>query len=411
MANTVIAVYDNYANAQSAMSELLQCGFSRNDVQLSPSDESPDARQSVLRSHDPNDQGSTSDWSIGKFFRSLFGTGDGGESQRHHADIYSEAVRRGSYLVMIDAGSDEQRDRAADVMNRFDPVDIDMRSEHWKTQGWSRYDRAAPIFSNDEIARDRVSYASTLQGQQSMTGNRDQQATAGIQDQQATAGTQGQPLRSGTTEGEARIPVVEEQVKVGKREVQRGGVRVFQRVSEKPVQESVQLREEQVKVERHPVDQPASEADMGAFKEGSVEVRETAEEPVVSKTARVVEEVVISKEVRDRTEAVNDTVRRTDVEVEQLGAEAKSATSNTTMDDSDFRSHWQTSYSAQGGRYEDYAPAYSYGSALAGNEKYKGHRWNEIEPEARADWESRNAGSPWEKAKDAIRHGWEKMTK
>src|SRR3981081_185905 len=166
MANTVIAVYDNYANAQSAMSELLQCGFSRNDIQLSPSDENPDARQSALRSDDPNDQGSTGGWGIGKFFRSLFGTGDSDENHRQHADIYSEAVRRGSYLVIIDAANQEQRDRATDAMNRFDPVDIDTRSEHWRSQGWSRYDRAAPIFSNDEIARDQASYASTSQGQQ-----------------------------------------------------------------------------------------------------------------------------------------------------------------------------------------------------------------------------------------------------
>jgi hypothetical protein len=85
--------------------------------------------------------------------------------------------------------------------------------------------------------------------------------------------------------------------------------------------------------------------------------------------------------------------------------------SGMMTDDSDYQSHWQTSYATQGGRYEDYAPAYRYGSTLSSNEKYRGHGWTEIEPQVRADWESTHAGSPWEKAKDAVRYGWEKMTR
>ncbi|MDB5761093.1 MAG: hypothetical protein JWQ21_88, partial [Herminiimonas sp.] len=185
----------------------------------------------------------------------------------------------------------------------------------------------------------------------------------------------------------------------------------FQRVTEKPVQESVQLREEHVKVERHPVDQPATAADMAAFKEGSLELRETAEEPVVGKTARVVDEVVIGKEVRERTETIDDTVRRTEVEVEQMQAQTGSARPGMAPDDADFRTHWQSSYAQSGGRYEEYAPAYRYGSTLGADERYKGSRWNDVEPQARADWESKNAGSPWEKAKDAVRYGWEKVAK
>jgi hypothetical protein len=76
--------------------------------------------------------------------------------------------------------------------------------------------------------------------------------------------------------------------------------------------------------------------------------------------------------------------------------------------DMEFRSHWQTSYSHQGGRYEDYAPAYQYGSTLQTDERYKGRGWDEIEPQLRADWEARHADSPWENAKEAVRAAWEK---
>jgi uncharacterized protein (TIGR02271 family) len=373
MANTVIGVYDNYSRAQSALDELLAKGFSRSEVQLSPAEDTSAARQASLRSNEQADDQSTGGWSIGNFFRSLFGN----DERNEHVDIYSEAVRRGSYLLTVNADNDERRDQATDIMNRHDPVDIDERSAQWRSQGWSQYDRSAPVLSDAEIEQERTSYAPR------------------------------QEQQGGTLEGRAAIPVVEEELKVGKREVQRGGARVFQRVIETPVQESVQLREEHVKVERRPVDQPATEADMAAFKEGSLEVRETAEEAVVEKKARVVEEVIIGKEVSDRTETISDTVRRTDVEVEQIGAQG----AGMTTDDSHFRSHWQSAYGQSGGKYEDYAPAYQYGSRLASNDRYGGYRWADLEPEARRDWESNNTGTPWEKARDAVRYGWEKMTK
>ncbi len=89
-------------------------------------------------------------------------------------------------------------------------------------------------------------------------------------------------------------------------------------VEETPVEEQVNLREETVRVDRRPVDRPVSDADTAAFQEGTFEVRETDEEAIVDKQARVVEEVVIDKDVEERTETIRDTVRRTDVDVEDL---------------------------------------------------------------------------------------------
>lgn len=117
--------------------------------------------------------------------------------------------------------------------------------------------------------------------------------------------------------GQTKIPVVEEELQVGKREVEQGGVRVSSRVEERPVEEQVNLREEHVRVERRPVDRPVGNAE-NAFQEGTIEITERAEVPVVAKQARVVEEVVIGKEVSERTETVRDTVRKTDVNVEEV---------------------------------------------------------------------------------------------
>ncbi len=404
MENTVIGVYDSYAQAQNAMNELLSSGFSRSDVQINPESDSTTQTQTA-RTSDADEGGSA----IGNFFRSLFGM----DEDRQHGDVYSEAVRRGSCVLTVYADSDEQRDRATDIMNRYDPIDIDERTEQWRSQGWTAYDDSAPMYTTSDIERERNQYAQSRTDTASMNLQSD---TSNIR--QDTA--QSQNLQQGET---TRIPVVEEELRVGKREVQRGGVRVFQRLKEKPVQESVQLREEHVKVERHPVDQPATEADMAAFKEGSVELREMAEEPVVSKTARVVEEVVVGKEVEQHTEQINDTVRRTDVEVEQLGASGATTTGTTdtmrgtdyadttaTADDADYRKHWQTAYGTSGGRYEDYDSAYRYGSTMAGSGRFKNYQWTDVEPQLRSDWESNHPESTWDKVKDAVRYGAERVT-
>ena len=133
--------------------------------------------------------------------------------------------------------------------------------------------------------------------------------------------TLGQNTGTIARSGETVIPIVEEEIAVGKRQVETGATRIHTGVIETPVEQAVSLHEEHVTVQRQRVDQPVS--DLGtAFKEQSFEVTETAEVPVVAKQARVIEEVVIGKTATDRVETIHDTVRRTDVEVEELGKDA-----------------------------------------------------------------------------------------
>ena len=131
------------------------------------------------------------------------------------------------------------------------------------------------------------------------------------------AAQQAQNVDAELKDKEAVIPVVEEELRVGKREVEKGGVRITNRVTETPVEEEVRLREEHINVERRPVNRPVGSAD-NAFQEGALEVTETAEEAVVAKNARVVEEVIVNKDVQERTETVRDTLHRTDVDVQQV---------------------------------------------------------------------------------------------
>jgi uncharacterized protein (TIGR02271 family) len=132
--------------------------------------------------------------------------------------------------------------------------------------------------------------------------------------------------------GEERIPIVEERLRVGKREVGHGRVRIRSYVVETPVQEQVTLREERVNVERRPVDRPLTSADEALFQERTVEVTKTAEEAVVAKEARVVEEVTLRKTAEERTETVRDTVRRTEVDVEDDRTAAKTSAETPKRD-------------------------------------------------------------------------------
>lgn len=193
--------------------------------------------------------------------------------------------------------------------------------------------------------------------------------------------------------GETVIPVVEEELAVGKRAVRRGGVRVHTFIREEPVDADVTLRDEEVHVERRPVDRDISELDR-PFEERTIELTETDEEPVIGKRAHITEEVVIGKDVHERTQRVRDTVRRTEVEVENLG---------TSLGDN-FREHYSAAFGATGRRYEEFEPAYRFGSNLA--LEGTSSNWASVEREARRSWEAGHPGT-WDEFKDAIHYSFD----
>ena len=133
-----------------------------------------------------------------------------------------------------------------------------------------------------------------------------------------------------TTDNTSSIPVIEEQLNIGKEVVETGGARIRSRIVERPVEENLSLREEHINVERREVNRPASEGDLATFQEGTIEITEHAEVPVVSKEARVVEEIALNKQIEEREEVIRDTVRSTDVEVERLDSDEKRLNTDET---------------------------------------------------------------------------------
>jgi stress response protein YsnF len=210
------------------------------------------------------------------------------DDDRH---AYGEGLRRGGFLLCAEVESGEDHDRIIQLLEESSSVDLEERQQGWKSEGW--------------------------------------QAFSGAPTPEAEAGTTGEGLTaSGNIVEEQRIPIVEEELRVGKREVTRGGARVRSYVREVPVEEQVTLREEHVSVERRPVQQQqgaqSTRNEEDLLQDREIEMRETSEEAVVQKVANVREELVVRKTAEERTEQVSDTVRHTEVEVEE-GAGDRSA--------------------------------------------------------------------------------------
>jgi len=133
----------------------------------------------------------------------------------------------------------------------------------------------------------------------------------------------GQP--GATRSDEQAIPLAEETLRVGKRVVQGGRVRVRSYVIETPVQERVTLRDERVEVERRPINRAADASAGDLFAERSIEAEERQEEAVIAKDVRIREEVVLKRESEERTETIDETVRRTEVEIEHDASTTETA--------------------------------------------------------------------------------------
>ena len=383
MAKTLVALYDTFTDSEHVVQELIDDSFARNDIHLA---------LDHTKSHTAHS--SSGEWDSAYEGANLIDTLSDLGVPYDEAHSYAEGVRRGGALVVVES-SDERAERGMEILRRLHPVDIHDRAMQWRQEGWTGYD------ANAITSTPTPSAAPTMRRTQEQA-----RSTTRVADKGATT-------RRVEGQEEVAIPVVEEDITIGKREVERGHVRIFSRVKEQPVEESVRLREEKVTVERRPVDRPATDADFAAAGKEVIEMTETAEEPVVSKRARVVEEVVVQKEATEHTETVRGTERHTEVDVQR---EPKTATETRRVlapqdfatYDPIFRQHYATAFAGKGAAYTEYEPAYRYGYELGTNERYRGRDWAALEADARREWELRHP-STWDRFKDAIRYGWDKV--
>jgi uncharacterized protein (TIGR02271 family) len=279
---TVAAMFETYDRAVAARDVLISAGIDRSRIEILA--QSGPAEDTTFH-YERNDDG------IWGAIKRLF-------MPDEDTHVYAEGIRRGYAMVVVRTGADDQ-EQIIRLLESQDAVDVETHAANWRQSGWSGMHEGHSAWQNQRT---------------SVTDGTTAAAAAGASSGAAATGT--------ARHHEEVIPVYEEQLRVGKREVGRGSVRVRSYVVEQPVQEQVHLREERVHVERRPVDRPADIAAGTAepFRDRTIEATATAEEAVVGKEARVKEEIVVSKDAEERTETVSDTVRRTEVEVDDARA-------------------------------------------------------------------------------------------
>jgi len=283
---SVSALFDSEADAQRAVDRLVQAGIPSASIRMVAGST---GTGSTTVATDDRDKGF---WdSLADFFFP--------DEDRY---TYAEGLSRGGYLVTVTGLATSQYDTALDILDDEGSVNLDEREQSWRSEGWGGYEASSYASGIGET--------SGVTTGMSTTGT----TTTGM----STAGYEGASLqtdRDVTRDTDETIPVIEERLRVGKRETAHGRVRVRAYTVEQPVNESVELREERVEIERRPVDRPVDAGDV-AFQDRTLEAEEYREEAVVQKEARVVEEIGLRKTSDTHQETISDTVRRTEVEVE-----------------------------------------------------------------------------------------------
>jgi uncharacterized membrane protein len=194
MAKTIVALYDEFDTAQDVLEDLLKAGFSHENVSVMASDASGEyARRYVTPDEAGDDVSAGEGAGFGAVVGALIGLGvalipgigpvigagplavaltagigaaagavtggitaalvDLGVDEKA-AGYYAEGLRRGGTLVSLTV-DEAWVDRAEDIMNRHNPVDIDQRAAYWRETGWTDFNAEATPYSADEITRER----------------------------------------------------------------------------------------------------------------------------------------------------------------------------------------------------------------------------------------------------------------
>lgn len=263
----IVTLYDTAEHAEAARRNMEAAGFSPSEMSLVTS-----------KTLGADDQmiGEPGVW------RRLFGR----DIAQHEATVYGRAVERGGVVLTVRVPETDAA-KALGILNAHHVVDVRERA----------------------IQQGLISAASapTKPATVPITAAAIKTAVAGSLDRTEV------------------LRLAEEDLAVGKRLIQEGTTRIRRFITEKPVEAHVTLHEEHIKVVRRAVTDSSSLQDID-WTDKTVEITDTVEQPVVTKSAHVAEEVVIRKEASDHVETVRDTVRRQNIVIDELGPDGKAKT-------------------------------------------------------------------------------------
>lgn len=368
MQRTLIAVFDNHADAHSAIEELVSSGFSRPQIRLSEGDPTGGAsaitgEQAPNTFHMPSG-GSFAD-GIKNFLGSIFGT-----DNSEHVQTYSDAVTRGHHVLTLTAGDESEAERASAIVERFGPVDIDERAALW---------------SGGAMPGGQASASTSQQGVQG--GPVTMQGGQAAGSQQRGSGVKVFTHDAATTLNETEAAIAADELDTGAGGGGRGrgpansGGEGSQASQPGQHQAAAMLNETEAAIETDELDTGAAGGGRGPGGTSSVNPAATAG---TAGQAAVMGGQHQAATMLNETEAAID------------------------ADDEYYLGHFNSNYAGSGDQYGNHAPAYKYGADMAINEQYRGRPWTDVNSELRRDWEGRNPGAAWDRFEASVRYGWER---
>jgi len=430
MAKSVIGVYRSSADAQKAVNGLLNAGFTRNQIQVKGG-----TGQQVQASGGMG-RSLMEESGINDFFRSLVGQND----ENNRAQTYAHAVSQGHAVVTLNADNDYQANRASDIMDRCNPIDIDdYASSMRQTQQGMGAQQGQAVGQQSQTMQQQprmsAQQGQTMGQQQALSGISpgsvenvvgepydDVQENRAGGPQQRLMGQEGIGPQQGQMQGRPAQMQVQQGQTSGQQDQMLGQQQAFSGMSDGSIENIVGEPYDDVQENRPGGPQQQLMAQEGAtdMQQGRVtgQMRQQGQ-PLGQQTQKPGQQAGYSGvspgsvenavgEPYDDIQENRPGGQRPGVQTYQRSPEM--ASGGRQYDDTPFRTHWQSNYGASGGSYSDYEPAYRYGSSLAGNERWRGRKWEDVETDVRRDWESRNQQGTWDKFKGSIRYAWESMT-
>jgi hypothetical protein len=410
MTRTVIALFDNFSDASKAVNDLTRSGIARDQISLMANDAKEEYRSYLNRTDTDMDATPTADGAsagagigavigavggllvglgalaipgvgpviaagpLAAALSGLAGAGVGAVAggvtggllgalvdmgiPEETAHYYAEGVRRGGTLVSVQT-DESKANRAVEILNDHDPIDINQRATQWRETGWTGFDVNSEPYTFDTT--------STL-GAGGLGINRSH-ATDDYIDERASRGMYTEPKASNPLRTQTFDPA-NPTMRQGSYKPETGG--------ETTINTSSSARDDVYKPERGGNVGPEGETwDKGSYHP------EAAGETTINTYSE----------------------NRGDLYKPEEGGDM---TTDFSVYDERFRHHYESSMAGTDYTYDYYQPAYRYGYELAHDNRYRGYDWNRLEPEAHRYWDERNPGS-WERFKMAVRHAWEEV--
>jgi stress response protein YsnF len=257
----IVTLYDTAEHADAARRSLESAGFEPGEISMINS------KTLGLAAEKLGEPG---------LWHRLFGR----DIQQYEATVYGRTVEAGGVVLTVRVPESEAA-RATSILNAHRAIDLTKRAEQSGLLTTS-----TPATAPSKPATVRPATATTT---------------------------------AGATTGEEVLSLAEEQINVGKRMVQEGTTRIRRFVTETPVEAQVTLHEEHARVLRRASTDPNFLRNID-WTDKTIEITESAEEPVVTKSVRITEEVVIQREGSDHVKTLHDKVRKQQVEVERVPA-------------------------------------------------------------------------------------------